>query len=70
MLLNQRNVKKKNELLQGMRIIHQVLPAIMKKLGMDEKDFALDRADLYMKESLSVADCDDDAGHSENGLRD
>jgi transcriptional regulator with XRE-family HTH domain len=35
-----------NELLQGMRIIHQVLPAIMKKLGMDEKDFVLDRSDL------------------------
>ncbi|MEH2514204.1 transcriptional regulator with XRE-family HTH domain [Nitrobacteraceae bacterium AZCC 1564] len=37
-----------NELLQGMRIIHQVLPAIMKKLGMDEKDFTLDKSDLYI----------------------
>jgi hypothetical protein len=37
-----------NELLQGMRIIHQVLPAIIKKLGMDEKDFALDRSQLYV----------------------
>jgi hypothetical protein len=44
-----------NELLQGMRIIHRVLPAIMKKLGMDEKDFALDRSELYIKKS-SAAD--------------
>ena len=49
-----------NELLQGMRIIHQVLPAIMKKLGMDEKDFTLDRSELYIKESSSVDDDDDD----------
>jgi hypothetical protein len=33
-----------NELLSGMRIIHQVLPAIMKKLGID--DFALDESNL------------------------
>ena len=52
-----------NELLQGMRIIHQVLPAIMKKLGMDEKDFTLDRSELYIKGSSSVADGDDDIGH-------
>ncbi len=52
-----------NELLRGMRIIHQVLPAIMKKLGMDEKDFTLDRSDLHIKESSSVADGDDDIGH-------
>ncbi len=45
-----------NELLQGMRIIHQVLPAIMKKLGIDEKDFTLDRSELYIKESPSAAD--------------
>lgn len=53
-----------NELLQGMRIIHQALPAIMKKLGMDEKDFALDSSDLYIKESSSVADGGDDVGDS------
>jgi transcriptional regulator with XRE-family HTH domain len=33
-----------DELLRGMRIIHQVLPAIMKKLGMD--DFTLDESQL------------------------
>lgn len=34
-----------NELLEGMRIIHQVLPVIMKKLGIDE-EFQLDTAAL------------------------
>jgi hypothetical protein len=33
-----------NELLTGMRVIHQVLPAMMKKLGMD--DFELDESEL------------------------
>jgi hypothetical protein len=32
-----------NELLQGMRVIHQVLPAIMKKLGIE---FKLDKSEL------------------------
>jgi hypothetical protein len=55
-----------NELLQGMRIIHQVLPAIMKKLGMDEQDFALDRSELFIKESSSVADGGADIGHGDD----
>lgn len=37
-----------NELLCGMRIIHQVLPAIMKKLGMTEADFKLDDSKLSL----------------------
>lgn len=37
-----------NELLVGVRMIHQVLPAIMKKLGIDE-EFELDSSDLKMK---------------------
>lgn len=37
-----------NELLVGVRMIHQVLPAIMKKLGIDE-DFKLDLSDLKRK---------------------
>ncbi|MDS0856754.1 helix-turn-helix domain-containing protein [Burkholderia pseudomultivorans] len=36
-----------NELLQGMRVIHQVLPVIMKKLGID--DFDLDKSELRLK---------------------
>jgi transcriptional regulator with XRE-family HTH domain len=35
-----------NELLIGMRAIHQVLPAIMKKLGIEE-EFQLDESDFY-----------------------
>ena len=35
-----------NELLVGMRAIHQVLPAIMRKLGIEE-EFQLDEADFY-----------------------
>lgn len=54
-----------NELLQGMRSIHQVLPAIMKKLGMDEKDFTLDRSELHIKGSSPVADGGDNAGHGD-----
>ena len=36
-----------NELLVGMRVIHQVLPAILKKLGI-ENDFKLDTSELRM----------------------
>jgi len=35
-----------HELLRGMRVIHQVLPAIMKKLGME--DFKLDESELWI----------------------
>jgi transcriptional regulator with XRE-family HTH domain len=37
-----------NELLCGMRVIHQVLPAIMKKLGIDD-EFELDTSELRAK---------------------
>jgi len=36
-----------NELLEGMRVIHQVLPAILKKLGI-ENEFKLDVSDLRL----------------------
>jgi hypothetical protein len=38
----------------------------MKKLGMDEKDFTLDRSELYIKESSPVADGGDDVGHGDD----
>ena len=44
-----------NELLQGMRTIHQALPAIMKKLKMKEKDFTLDTSELRLGESHYAA---------------
>ena len=37
-----------NELLQGMRMIHQVLPAIMKKLRMTKDDFHCDSSELSL----------------------
>ena len=37
-----------NELLVGMRTIHQVLPAILKKLQIDEKEFILDTSKLRL----------------------
>lgn len=36
-----------NELLVGMRVIHQVLPAILKKLGIEE-EFKLDPSELSL----------------------
>ncbi|MBN3175795.1 helix-turn-helix transcriptional regulator [Pectobacterium brasiliense] len=36
-----------NELLVGMRLIHQVLPVIMKKLGIDE-EFRLDESEFHL----------------------
>jgi len=38
-----------NELLCGMRLIHQVLPVIMKKLGIDEDEFELDESELRIR---------------------
>jgi hypothetical protein len=35
-----------NELLTGMRVIHQVLPAILKKLGIGPDEFQLDESNL------------------------
>jgi transcriptional regulator with XRE-family HTH domain len=40
-----------NELLCGMRVIHQVLPAIMKKLGIEEEQFQLDESELQVRKS-------------------
>ena len=46
-----------NELLEGMRIIHQVLPAIMKKLGL-HREFKLDTSELYNDASRRSVDRD------------
>jgi len=37
-----------NELLQGMRMVHQVLPAIINKLGMTRDDFHCDSSELSL----------------------
>lgn len=44
-----------NELLVGMRVIHQVLPAILKKLDID-KEFELDTSDLSLGDSPQPED--------------
>jgi len=36
-----------NELLTGMRVIHQVLPALIKKLGIED-EFELDTSELRL----------------------
>ena len=49
-----------NELLTGMRVIHQVLPAILKKLGIDD-EFKLDTSQLRLGSSSSdMQGVDDD----------
>ena len=37
-----------NELLCGMRAIHQILPAVMKKLGIKADEFKLDRSEFHV----------------------
>jgi transcriptional regulator with XRE-family HTH domain len=49
-----------NELLSGMRIIHQVLPAIMKKLGIDDKEFRVDTSELYNDAASLKKESDED----------
>jgi hypothetical protein len=38
-----------NELLTGMRTIHQILPVIVKKLGIEKEEFTLDESELYVR---------------------
>jgi transcriptional regulator with XRE-family HTH domain len=48
-----------NELLEGMRVIHQVLPVVMKKLGI-YGEFKLDTSHLRNDVSRQLADSDDE----------
>ncbi|WP_198013108.1 helix-turn-helix domain-containing protein [Citrifermentans bremense] len=54
-----------NELLQGMRAIHQILPFIMKKLGIYD-EFKLDRADLTARGPSSPASRAEESRENEN----
>jgi hypothetical protein len=51
-----------NELLTGMRAIHQVLPAIMKKLGIYD-EFKLNRSKLYNYPTQEGDDDEEDDGN-------
>jgi transcriptional regulator with XRE-family HTH domain len=59
-----------NELLTGMRVIHQVLPAILKKLGIGPDEFQLDASNLSQVSEPSTRrveeDGDDDADEDGN----
>ena len=44
-----------NELLVGMRIIHQVLPIILKKLDISESEFVLDESNLHINMNPTLA---------------
>ena len=58
-----------NEILVNLRLVHQVLPAIMKKLGIDEKEFGIDQQDLYLSgdERRDVIVDDDDETSDDGG---
>jgi hypothetical protein len=62
-----------NEILVNLRLVHQVLPAIMKKLGIDEKEFRIDQQDLYVSgdERRELIDpvVDDDDETTDDGGR-
>jgi transcriptional regulator with XRE-family HTH domain len=64
-----------NEILGNLRLVHQVLPAIMKKLGIDEKEFRIDQQALYVSGGERrdvidpVVDEDDDDETTDDGRR-